>query len=164
MYNISDPLLFSPLKLKSYGHTIFSLPLLGWRYLNKFVVTGHSVWRHTWVLMGPDSNEMLKPGYKSPIYIWKHAGCVVYENKERERDLKSRGEGKEDHCHSQQIKFYCQPFGTWESRFFIQSQFLLRHSKLYMVWFKYCCTCWASFPSVDNFCIVTKFVLNCMLI
>ncbi len=33
--------------------------------------------RHPWVLMGPDSNEMLKPGFKS---LYKYAGLVVYRN------------------------------------------------------------------------------------
>ena len=37
--------------------------------------------------MGPDLNKMLKPGYKS---LYKHAGRVVYENNERETNLKLR--------------------------------------------------------------------------
>ena len=67
--------------------------------------------RHTWVLMGPDSNKMLKPGYKS---LYKHAGRVVYENKEREKHLKSRYEGKEDHGHSQQIKYAKPPLSYFQ--------------------------------------------------
>ncbi len=33
--------------------------------------------RHTWALMGPDSNKMLKPGFKS---LYKYAGLVIYGN------------------------------------------------------------------------------------
>ena len=44
---------------------------------------------------------MLKSGYKKH----KHAGQVVYENKERETYLKSGDEGKEHYGHSQKIKF-----------------------------------------------------------
>ena len=51
--------------------------------------------------MGPDLNKMLKPGYKS---LHKHAGQVVFKNKEEEIDLKSRDKAKEDPSHSQQIK------------------------------------------------------------
>ena len=34
-------------------------------------LTGHSMRRQAWVLMGADLNKMLKPGYKS---LYKHAG------------------------------------------------------------------------------------------
>ena len=45
-------------------------------YVCLFVcLTGRSVRRHTWVLMGQDSNKMLKPGYKS-LYN-KHAGLLM---------------------------------------------------------------------------------------
>ncbi len=40
-------------------------------------VHARSVWRHTWVLMGPVSNKMLKAGFKS---LYKYAGLVVYGN------------------------------------------------------------------------------------
>ena len=63
--------------------------------------------------MGPDSNKMLKPGYKS---LYKHAGRVVYENKERETDLKSTDEGKEDHGRSQQIKLNNFAVSLWDKR------------------------------------------------
>ncbi len=36
-----------------------------------------SVRKHAWVQMGPDSNKMLKPGFKS---LYKYTGLVVYEN------------------------------------------------------------------------------------
>ena len=55
--------------------------------------------------LGPDGTRleqlMLKPGNTSQ---YKHAGWVVFENKEEETDLKSSDKGKEDHNHSQQIK------------------------------------------------------------
>ena len=51
--------------------------------LSQTCLTGHSVWRHTWVLMGPDLNKMLKPGQKS---LYKHAGQLVYGNVKRERE------------------------------------------------------------------------------
>ena len=41
--------------------------------------------------MEPDLDKMLKPGYKS---LYKHAGLVVFENKDEETDLKSRDEIK----------------------------------------------------------------------
>ena len=44
-----------------------------WKYI-KVCLTGPSMQRHTWVLMGPDSNKMLKPGRKS---LYKHAGQLV---------------------------------------------------------------------------------------
>ena len=40
-------------------------------------------------------------GYKS---LYKHAGRVVFENKERETDMKSINELKEDQGHSQHIQ------------------------------------------------------------
>ena len=74
--------------------------------------------------LGPDGTrleQMLKPDYKS---LYKHAGRVVYENNERGTDLKLRDEGKEDHGHSQQIKFNNFTVSPWarEGRSFIQSQ------------------------------------------
>ena len=68
--------------------------------------------------MGPDLNKMLKPGYKS---LYKHAGRVVYENKERETDLNSRDERKEDHGHFQQIKLNNFTVSLWDyQRFSIE--------------------------------------------
>ena len=76
-------------------------------------LTGRSLRRHTWVLMGPDLNKMLKPGYKS---LYKNAGQAVYENKEREKHRESRNEGKEGHCHSQQIKQNNFTVSLWDKR------------------------------------------------
>ena len=71
--------------------------------------------------MGPDSNKMLKPDYKS---LYKHASRLVYENKDRKTDLKSRDEGKRDDGHSQQIKLNNSTVSLWDKRkdVFVQSQ------------------------------------------
>ena len=53
------------------------------------------MWRHTWVLMGPDSNEMLKPGFP---------GLVVYGNNRNRNRLKRKIKVEKDHGHSKQIK------------------------------------------------------------
>ena len=57
----------------------------------------------------PDSNNMLKPRYKS------YAGQVVYENKENKFEFK-RWKKKEDHGHSQQIKLYNFTVSLWDKR------------------------------------------------
>ena len=54
-------------------------------------LTGRSVRRHTWVLMGPDSNKMLQARLKR---LYKHAGQLVYGNV-REREQIWRQEMKE---------------------------------------------------------------------
>ena len=63
--------------------------------------------------MEPNLNKMLEPCYKS---LYKHAARVVYENKERETDLKSRDEVTEDHSHSQQIKLNNFTVSLWDKR------------------------------------------------
>ena len=45
-----------------------------------------------------------------------HAGELVYENVKTETDLKIRDEGKEDHCHSQQIKLNNFAVSLWDKR------------------------------------------------
>ena len=50
-----------------------------------------SVWRHTWVLMGPDSNKLLKSGFTS---LYKYADLVFYGNK-REKKIKVKGKRRE---------------------------------------------------------------------
>ena len=81
--------------------------------------TGCSLWRHAWILMGPDLNKMLKLGNKSLSY----AGWVVFKNREEEKDLTSRNKRKGDHSHSQQIKKNNFTVSLWtgESRLFLSN-------------------------------------------
>ena len=46
------------------------------------------MWRHTWVLKGPDLNKMLKPARLESLGVFKHAGQIIYENVKRETDLR----------------------------------------------------------------------------
>ena len=74
-------------------------------------LTGCSVRWHTWVLMGPDSNKKLKPDYKS---MYKHAGWVVFENKEsRNRfEVKKWRKRRPLPLPTNQVEqFFCQPLG-----------------------------------------------------
>ena len=53
---------------------------------------------------GPDGTRLEQNAHAR---LYKHAGRVVYENKETETDLKSRDEGKKttpDHSQNKQIK------------------------------------------------------------
>ena len=58
--------------------------------------------RLIWILMEPDSNNMLKPGYKSLRMLAKWSMKIKRENKLEFLEMKK----KEDHGHSQQIKLY----------------------------------------------------------
>ncbi len=82
------------------------------RFLKLFVcLHARSVRRHTWVVMGPDLNKMLKPGFKS---LYKYACLVVYENNRYNEQIKVKGKGKErlrPLATNQVEQFYCQPLG-----------------------------------------------------
>ena len=64
---------------------------------------------HTWVLMGPDSNKVLKPDFKA----YKYAGLVVYGNN-IQKQIKVKGKRRERPrplAANQDEQFYCQPLG-----------------------------------------------------
>ena len=85
-------------------------------------LTDHSMERHTWVLIGPDLNKMLKPGYKN---LHKHASPEWSMKIKKEKLIWSQEmKEKEDHSHFQQIKLniLASAFGTRGLIFFIQSQ------------------------------------------
>ena len=71
-----------------------------------------SVRRHTWVLMGPDTNEMLKPGFKLKAYISMLALLSVEIDRNR---LKWKVKEK-DHGHSQQMKLTNFTVSLWVKR------------------------------------------------
>ena len=52
--------------------------------------TGRAVSKHTWVLMGPDSNKMLKPGCKHASQVGSEKKRERERERERETNLKSR--------------------------------------------------------------------------
>ena len=68
-----------------------------------------SVWRHTWVLMGPHLNRMLKPCFNA----YKYADLVVYGSN-RQEQIKVKGKRRERPrplATNQVDQLYCQPLG-----------------------------------------------------
>ena len=103
--------------------------LRGWYKLNRICLLARFVRRHTWILMGPDSNKMLKPGFKSLLYVcWPCRSCRLVYGIDRNR-LKWKVIEEKDHSHLQQIKSNNFSVSLWvkkrEKR--IQLQLLLRH-------------------------------------
>ena len=117
-----------------FSCSFFCLFFVFWRGIYYMVsvclfvcLTGRSVRRHTWVLMGSNSNKMLKP-LKS---LYKYAGQLVYGSElKRERNRFDRYEMKEkktmDTPNKSSWTILISAFGTRERRFFIQSQMPLR--------------------------------------
>ena len=64
--------------------------------------------------LGPDGTRPERNVQARLKSLYKHAGELIYENVKTDTDLKIRDEGKEDHCHSQQIKLNNFGVSLWD--------------------------------------------------
>ena len=84
-------------------------------------LTGLSVQRHAWVLLGPDLNKMLKPGYKS---LYKHADWMSMKLKRKKQIWNQEIQEKKTTATPNKSSWTILLLAFWtrERRFFIQSQ------------------------------------------